>query len=202
MKARSISWFLLGMISLYSCTFDSQGNPMIADWFKIVLLLFVVFFIFLIVSGAKQSKTFKEELKRKNINIGDYKTIGSYVGGHPKINKGIERVGVTVSQGFLKIYNFPNDVTMPKYVTKIDLYAITNITVEDASSIEKKITVGRLFLVGIFAFAWKKKKKSEMAFVSIKWKDKFEHDTIFSFEGKDAFEKANTTRNELIRLCS
>ena len=80
---------------------------------------------------------------------------------------------------------------------------IKNITVEDASSIEKKITVGRLLLVGVFALAWRKKKTNELAFVVTEWNDgKFDHSTTFSFEGKEAMTKANTARNSLIKMCN
>jgi hypothetical protein len=66
---------------------------------------------------------------------------------------------------------------------------------------EKRITLGRVLLVGIFALAWRKKKKNELAFVTIEWKEKFENSTIFSFEGQEAMQKANTARNELIKMC-
>ena len=56
-----------------------------------------------------------------------------------------------------------------------------------------------IFLVGIFALGWRKKKKNELAFLIIEWKKgKFENSTIFSFEGKEAFQNANTSRNKLI----
>lgn len=85
---------------------------------------------------------------------------------------------------------------------EIPIEAVSDITIEDASSIEKKITVGRIFLVGIFALGWRKKKKNELAFLVIEWKKgKFEHFTTFSFEGKEAFQNANTARNKLISYC-
>ena len=43
--------------------------------------------------------------------------------------------------------------------------------------------------------------KKELAYLTINWKQgKFNHDTYFEFEGKDAMQKANTARNEIIKL--
>ena len=57
-----------------------------------------------------------------------------------------------------------------------------------------------MLLVGVFALAWKKKKKNEEAFLNINWTDgKYEHETLFQFEDKGAFQEANKVRNSLIK---
>ena len=56
-------------------------------------------------------------------------------------------------------------------------------------------------LTGVFAFAWKKKTKHELAYITIYWNDgKFDHETIFEFEGRNAMTRANSSRNKLINL--
>jgi hypothetical protein len=187
---------------IQSCRFDDQGNLSIAPWFWAVLVILVVFIIISAVFGSSDIEHVREHLKLKGLTVSDFKKCGTYVGGHPSLNETIQGMTALKKDGQLMLHEFPLMSATPKYKASIPIDKITNIQVEDSSSIEKKLTIGRLFLVGIFAFAWKKKKKNELAFVTIQWKDKFDNDTVFSFEGKDAMQSANTARNELIKLCS
>ena len=194
--------FLFLILTLSSCTFDDYGNASIAPWFWWALGIFVVFMIIAVISGNNNMKRVEDNLKKQGLNVKSFKKCGTYVGGHPNLDKTIEGIAIRKNDKLLKIYEFPNELNMPKFKANIPIDSILEIKVEDASSIEKRLTVGRLLLVGVFAFAWKKKKKNELAFVTIKWKEKFEHNTVFSFEGKEAMQKANTARNQLVRLYS
>ena len=70
---------------------------------------------------------------------------------------------------------------------------VLNVNVLDSSTIENKITLGRVLLVGVFALAWKKNKKKEMYFLEIEWNDGgFDHN-------KQNQQRANTARNALIK---
>ena len=189
-------------INLSSCRFDDAGNLSIAPWFWYALIIFVIVMITAAVAGSKNMRRVEESLKKRGLNFGDFKKCGTYVGGHPSIDETVEGIAIRKNDKELRIYEFPNQMKMPIFKAEIPIENITDIKVEDASSIEKKLTVGRLLLVGIFAFAWKKKKKNELAFVTIEWKEKFEHNTVFSFEGKEAMQNANSARNQLIKLCS
>jgi hypothetical protein len=193
---------ILLAINLSSCRFDDKGNLSIAPWFWYALIIFVIVIIIGAVLGRNDMKQVEESLKKKGLKFSDFKKCGTYVGGHSSIDETIEGIAIRKDKEILKIYEFPTQLKMPKYRAEIPIDKITEIKVEDASSIQRKLTVGRLLLVGIFAFAWKKKKKDELAFVTIEWKEKFEHNTIFSFEGKDAMQNANTVRNQLIKLCT
>lgn len=192
---------LLPIISLLSsCTFDDSGNAHIAGWFWIVVVGIIVLFIYALISSEKDTKKAKDALAERNQNFDDFKFVGKYVGGHPDFDKEITRVSVKDSPDLLSFYDQASQFSMPYHRFDIPKSKIKEITVEDASSIEKKLTVGRLFLVGVFAFAWKKKKKNELAFIVIDWNDgRFEHATTFAIEEKDAFQKANSVRNQLIK---
>ena len=79
---------------------------------------------------------------------------------------------------------------------------ITSINVEDGSSIEKRVTLGRVLLVGVFALAWKKNKKNSLALLVIGWNDgKFDQETIFQYTGDDAISKANNAKIKIQQLC-
>ncbi len=89
---------------------------------------------------------------------------------------------------------------MPLILGEIPSINIKNILVEDQSTVERRVTLGRMLLVGIFAFAWSKRQKNELAYLIFEWSDgRFEHETIFEFEGRDAMVKANTARNGVIK---
>ena len=159
--------FLILISTLSSCTFDDYGNASIAPWFWWALGIFVVLMIIAGISGNNDMKRVQDNLKKQGLNVNSFKKCGTYVGGHPNLYKTIEGIAIRKNEKLLKIYEFPNQLKMPIIRANISIESISDIKVEDASSIEKRLTVGRLLLVGVFAFAWKKKKKNELAFVTI-----------------------------------
>ena len=193
--------FIFIIVFLTSCTYDYSGNLKFATWFWYALVGIVILFIIALLQGNSEAKKVEESLNQRGLKVSDYKKCGTYVGGHPDIDKTIEGIAIRKQFNKLEINEFPNDLKLPTSIAYIPIDKIIDIKVEDASSIERRLTVGRLLLVGIFAFAWKKKKKNELAFVTIEWKEKFEHDTVFSFEGKEAMQNANTSSNQLIKFC-
>lgn len=192
-------------ILLTSCEFDDDGGLRLSGFGWFLIIGIVVFLIYAIVKGNEDSKVTKAKMKEKEMDYSQFISLGTYGGGHPNIDKTIENVYCRKEDNTLALYNIPvMNVSMPDRIfdAEIPIEAVSDITIEDASSIEKKITVGRIFLVGIFALGWRKKKKNELAFLVIEWKKgKFEHFTTFSFEGKEAFQNANTARNKLISYC-
>ena len=134
------------------------------------------------------------------INVNDLIPIGKYAGGHPEIDKIIESCNIYLKNGALHICEYDTRQLLSTKST-IKVSAITDIQVEDASTLDKKVTLGRVLLVGVFALAWRKNKKDEHAFVCVDWNDgKFDHSTIFAFEGKNSMQSANTARNALIKI--
>lgn len=189
-------------LQMSACSFDENGEIQISNWFIFFIVLFIGIIIVAGVNSSKKTAEVNKELAKRGIKREDFIKCGTYVGGHPSLNNTVEGIHIRKAEGNLSIYDFLRLDESPRYIADIPIDKISTIDIEDASSIERKITVGRLFLVGIFAFAWKKKKKNELAFVTIVWKEKFEHTTIFSFEGQNAMQNANTARNKLIELCS
>jgi hypothetical protein len=115
---------------------------------------------------------------------------GKYIGGHPNIGAAIPVTSCQVTD---------SEVTIFPVAAKIPIAQITNVTVEDASTVEKRITATRLLTVGVFAFAAKKKKVHVQYYVSIAWgAGKIGNETIFEFEGTDAQSQANALRNVIV----
>ncbi len=74
---------------------------------------------------------------------------------------------------------------------KIPIKDITDITLEDKSTIDKRITLTRIALVGIFAFGLQKKRKDEVYFLVIDWKSKKLGETVvFEFTNLEDVNKA------------
>ena len=192
--------YIILFFSLYSCEFDDAGEPHLTNLFWIILVGFVFAVVAGIWQGESNLKKKNQGLKKMGLDPDQIYRVGKYVGGHPDIDKVIELCFVYKKNVSLLICE-PNYNSLPATKARIPLAAIQNITIEDSSSIDKKVTLGRVLLIGVFALAWRKNKKEEHAFITIDWNDgKFDHSTIFSFEGKDAMQKANTARNKLIQI--
>ena len=189
---------------LQSCDFDEQGGASLNGFGWFLIIVFIFFFAIIIIDGNKKHAKSEKQLAEMGLKFSDCKSVGMYVGGHPALKESIKNVYALKEKDKIVLYTqVIAGYEMPKLIpnSEIDIESIKDIKLEDASSIENKITLGRLLLVGIFAFAWKKKKKNETAFVTVTWsKGKFEQNTTFMFEAKDALQNANTARNQLMEL--
>lgn len=177
------------------------------DGFVIIALLIVGVFIFfgILLNESQSSRHKKILLFFHNSGFDkDSKIItGRYLAGHPNIDDSVNKTLIYLKKDDPTLYFFKDndDFDPPTELGSIPTESITDIVAEDKSTMEKRVTVGRLLLVGIFAFAWKKKKVNESAFLIIEWnKGKFKNETIFEFEGRNAMSSANTVRNRLIEI--
>jgi hypothetical protein len=168
--------------------------------FWIGLIIVFALIAYLGISGTKQNKKINEKLIELGYSLDSKIETGKYVAGHPDINEAIPKTSIMPKDNKLDIMlEKPMEVPLKK--GEIENSFINNVLVEDQSTVEKRVTVGRLLLTGIFAFAWKKKKKIELAYLTIEWNDgKFDHETIFEFEGTGAMQNANTARNQIIKI--
>jgi hypothetical protein len=169
-------------------------------WF--ILFALLVLFILGGIIGVRKQRKNDEILKSKGYSIETKAVMGKYIAGHPDLDNSLPGIIIFLKDGNLEIHQYSSgELSMPVLKAKIPVVNINNIVIEDQSSIERRITAARLLTVGVFALAWKKKKKDELAFITIEWKDgKFNHETIFEFEGKEAMQKANIARNQLIKI--
>ncbi len=191
-----------------------------------IVIIAIVFVIILIIAGVNNNNLVqefqrkypnlktdsREELllfnKNKNIPLqvfNDIKNIMfigkdgfSYISGHTQIDSSIKEVFLNNEGNKFTIYEKP-EYDQYKYKGEILKNEIEDIILEDSTTIEKKITAGRILLTGFFALAWKKKQINGLAFVTIIQKQgKFTNEIVLQFEGNEAVKKANTLRNYLI----
>lgn len=83
----------------------------------------------------------------------EYSYKGKYLGGHSAFPKEMK----------VHINLMPTHIAIPEFPTFIPYENLINVQ----SMTQEKLTAKRLLLVGIFAFAWKKKKK----FMVLSYKD-------------------------------
>ncbi len=201
MKKLLILFTFFTSIVICSCTVDDVGETHVTSLGWLLIVGLPILFVFMVKSGQKNKVKTDAFLAKRGIKQTDIVPYGTYVGGHPDADENINYAVIYPKDKKLIIAKQLHESIPPEDKVSIVITSIKDITVEDASSIEKKVTLGRVLLTGVFALAWRKSKKNELAFVSIDWNDgKFNHSTLFSFEGKDAMQKANTARNKLIKI--
>lgn len=165
--------------------------------FWIIVIIFIVLvFVGLVTEGEKNQKKFKD---RYQTNLSQLKSSGTYISGHPSIDNSMKDTHLLLDNEDVKIFIGAGSLLKGR----IPKESITNVAMEDSSTIQNRVTVGRLLMTGIFAFAWKKKTKQECAYFIIEWdKGQFKNETIFEFEGKGSIQKANALRNKFISYLS
>lgn len=207
MKKLHLQIFIAAIFLLNSCSEDANGHFHL-DWFGWFIILIIispfavgiVALIGKLINAKPREENANNYLKEIGIDPLSTNIVFHYVGGHPDLDE--EFVGYLYKRDeefVLLQHGITTLVT--KFRSTIPIKAIKNILVDDRSSIEKKVTFGRVFLVGVFALAWTKDKKNEIAFLTIEWNDgKFDHSTVFAFHNANSMTHANTARNTLIKL--
>jgi hypothetical protein len=158
------------------------------------LLFILIFSITLIVASIKRKKGI-DTLTKHGFTIRNFCNGGSLAGGHPDIDKEITHVKILANNEKFAICDISFS---PK--GEILKNQVKDVVLENASTFEKRISAGRLLLVGAFALAWKKKSRNENAYVIVEWNDgRFDHSTSFLFEGTGSVQNANSARNWMIK---
>lgn len=174
-------------------------------WWVIGILVLVA-----LVGGmhGNKLKTSKEEaydgIKTNGFEIESKTEICKYIAGHPELDNSVANIVLMKKENLLYLVKEKLEVDKWKFfeVASIPIENIKDLAVEDSTTIEKKVTAGRILALGLFAFAAKKKVTNHLAYLTISWNDgKFNHDTIFEYDGQGAIQLANKSRNSLIRIC-
>lgn len=172
----------------------------------IIVFVFILLIVLIVIGGRKQKEN-EARVSRALDLLGIapvsilFKT--KYLSGHPDIDEAKDQISVVQSNGSIDLYFIPYGLISgdPVKHGSIPAGAITRIAVEDKTTVEGRVTIGRLLLAGVFALAWKKKKVDEAAYLVIEWSDRrFSHETVLEFTGKTAMQKANAARNALIKV--
>lgn len=167
-----------------------------------IVVIAVIAFVILIILVAilmHKEKTV-EEPAEQSIFKATQKFSTQYIAGHPQIKEG-EYVYLVKASDEINIVERKLYQNNPPYktLTSIPYSAITTVETENQSGIEKKFSLGRFMLIGVYAFAWLKKEPKETGYLVIKWKDGVgEHATIFKNEEKGALKDVALARNAIL----
>lgn len=175
----------------------------------IIFFAVIITFVLMLIATSRKRNSYNEKAARDpnyvKTNPDNLIELGVYAGGHPDLDSDFSQAFVIKKDDTLLILE-ANDIDMAMLKrTSINISEIKDVVFEDASTFEKRVSLGRVMLVGVFALAWKKQKQNENYFVSIIFNDgKFDHTVVFSYS-KPMFSnpgaKAKLARNEIIRLC-
>lgn len=154
---------LIALLTLSSC--EEDGTPATESW--VIIVVFIVIFIIVMIHENIKSGKVNEEAKAKGDDPHSYKEIGTYIGGHPSVDKQKTYVLARKNDQVIEFwegimgYNGEFSSSHPDKIEgfEIPIEAVEDIRIEDKTSIEREVGAGRMFLVGMYAFAWKKKKK-------------------------------------------
>jgi hypothetical protein len=169
------------------------------DPFLVLVIIVVIGFVIAVVKGNQRFKDNLDSMESKGYRTDSMIDVGKYLTGHPDLDNAVNVVCVFPKDDNLDL--FDSSTLKMVNVATIKKESVKNVLVEDQTTIEKRVTVARLLLTGIFAFALKKKQVNELAYLILEWGDgRFNHETIFEFEGRNAITRANTARNQLIKV--
>ncbi len=163
-----------------------------------LIIIGIVALIIIIIVAQNQMSSSK--ITKSGLDPHSVIKIGKYITGHPSINN-TQLVLIDPCENEFKIYsdeseNIGGNIN---FLGSIPCKNIKNIKIEDATTMEKRVTLTRMVAFGLFAFALKKNEKKEVAYLSIEWNDgRFDHETIFE---SSFLSLLNTHRNSLIRAC-
>ncbi len=118
-----------------------------------------------------------------------------YVAGIPNLNKSFV-AGIKPEDNSLIFTDYYTN----NKIVEIKRNDILNIYVEDDTTIESRVGLKRMLLVGIFAFAWKKRKTNPLAFLVIEYKDEVSgsEKAIFQSTSMDSFQSLNNLKYNLL----
>lgn len=160
-------------------------------WLLIIVLIAVVLIVAVSAGGGSTPPVTPIQTEVTSFQATAYK------GGHPNLDNELNPVYLNLKDAQIEISS--NSFGWSG-TAAIKYSQVKNIVVEDATTFEKRVTLGRVLLVGVFALAWRKNKKKEASYLTIDWNDgRFDHQTIFEYDGTGSLNRANTTRNAIIK---
>lgn len=158
--------------------------------------------IWFLYYGTKMNKQNEQTLINLGYDVTKRIKFIKYLTGHPDIDNSLGAVCIIPKDGAFEIMQEAElNISLDTAIKgKIEFEKISNVIVEDQTSIEKKVSLGKVLAVGVLALALKNEEKKELAFLTVQWNDgKFEHNTIFEINGNGALQVANASRNILIK---
>lgn len=176
--------FLLNKIVLFLFSFTTNTKNMTAT---IIIAIVGIVFIFAVRNHLRLKKQgFQKPMIRDR----------RYIMGHPDIDKSAQMIIAFKNK---QLHLLSLNTYLPVGIIRNE--QIKTVNVEDQTTMERRVTLGRLALFGLFAFAMQKNKKQELLYLVIDWHDgRDNHSTVFEYAGRESRDKANSDRNTILRM--
>ena len=167
---------------------EALGQYLEINYLKKQVTEFTDFYNYIknIVESNKNNPATIEKMNKPKTEC--YQFLLDYKGGHPDFTK--------ESLSSITITNDKISITTDRKSSDILMSEIVGIHYENQEQIEKRITATRLVTLGVFALAFKKKKKTNDKFFTMDYKRNGIENTIV-FSGKKAAE-AHSAVNKLL----
>ncbi|MFM9026796.1 MAG: hypothetical protein ACKOQ6_02220 [Bacteroidota bacterium] len=165
--------------------------------FWTIIIILILFIAFYIPWSSGETKKNEQKLTVQGYRSSSRIETAKYIAGHPYIHKEEPLTVIYPKNGQLILMR-ESPLKETTRLGKIEISSIRSIAVEDRTTVERRVTLTRALLLGIFALAWQKKKTHECAYLVIEWVVGLEvHETMFEFEGPSARLRAGKAKGLL-----
>lgn len=127
---------------------------------------------------------------------------GNYIQGIPNENYEGAIILLPTNEGLeISTVNILN-LTFERSLLNLKKHEIIDFSVEDQTTIESKVTISRMLLVGLFALAWRARKSNPMAFILIKYKDDLGLEQVVTLQStkKGAYQTFNNIKYNIYKI--
>ncbi len=151
----------------------------------------VIIFAIIIYFGYNRSKSQAEQKAKKQKKFSEYGfmkeyEMGTYLTGFSCADKKNFIICGEAKDHFIFISE--DDL---EELGKIPIKDITKVTIEDKTTIDKRVTLTRIAMIGIFALGVQKKRTEEVYFFVIDWNSgKIPDTAVFEFRRRDKANEA------------
>jgi hypothetical protein len=173
-----------------------------------IALAIILILILLIMIMNQNVKKLEAEDKKNDKWFADNgfprrngKYVASYISGHPKHSSREDDIIMLMRNGelcFFKKFIRNYNATKPLFFS-IPVSDIEEIEVLDKTTMERRVTMGRMLTVGLLAFAWQKQKVTHCSYMIVRWKYlEFEYETIFEHTGEYGIQDFNNAKTAIV----
>jgi len=167
---------------------------------QVIIAFLIILFILTLIAGFNKNRKQWTILGWHGISKEDMIHVGTYIGGHPNIYTSKFRAVIYKFEKDLIIAEQFSPRTPPERKAFILGSSVKNVQVENSIFDGDHIIPERPLMVDINSHILPHEKKTELQFVIINWEDgQSVYSTIFSFDGKNAIQKANAARNAIVK---
>ncbi|MBN2571170.1 MAG: hypothetical protein JXA68_03510 [Ignavibacteriales bacterium] len=165
----------------------------------VIIVILIVIGIFIIVVLGNKYKwnntipdPFNVELEKNKLRS------GTYFSGFPDLNVKIYFTYFIIESTKLLIYiYYPEN----RLITFILISNIKDISLQDKTYLDSRVTLTRFFTIGFWSFIFKKQEMKNGRFLVLKIQEnEIEREILFHFDGENMIVYANKTYDALLNL--